>query len=241
MTICSTAIIHHNAKIGANVTIGSYAVIGNCVIANDCIIHSHAFINDGVILEEGVEIFNGAVIGKEPKGAGATARPIEFVKSIHIGKNTSICPHAIIYYDVQIGERTLIGDGASIREQCRIGNECIISRYVSVNYNTSIGNRTKIMDLTHLTGNMSIGDEVFVSAMVGSANDNQIVNAYADHVVGPTLENNCIVGLGANLLPGVVIGEFALVAAGALVTKNIPPHQLAKGIPAKTQHSSTSK
>ena len=77
--------------------------------------------------------------------------------------------HAIIY--IFIG--TLIGDGASIREQCRIGDNCIVSRLVTINYNAKIGNRTKIMDNTHITGNMEIGDDVFIS-VVATTNDNNI-------------------------------------------------------------------
>jgi UDP-3-O-[3-hydroxymyristoyl] glucosamine N-acyltransferase len=231
--IHKTAIIHKHAIIGNNVSIGAYAVIGDCILGDDCIIHPHVFIGDNVIIEKNVEIFNGAVIGKEPKGAGATSRPIEFKKYISIEKNVSISPHAIIYYDVKIGENTLIGDGASIREQCRIGNFCIISRYVTINYNTWIGNRVKIMDLSHITGNMTINDDVFISALVGSANDNKITSGYGDHIKGASIEQGAIVGLGSMLLPNISIGQKAFIAAGAIVTKSIRNKKLALGIPAK--------
>jgi carbonic anhydrase/acetyltransferase-like protein (isoleucine patch superfamily) len=124
-------------------------------------------IADGVVLGDNVEVFPGAFIGREPKGAVRRARQPVFDRRVRIGANTSVGPHAVIYYDVEIGESTLIGDGASIREQCRIGERCIISRYVTINYNTTIGDRTKIMDLTHITGNCVIGADVFVSILVG--------------------------------------------------------------------------
>ncbi|MDF1678429.1 MAG: hypothetical protein P1U32_07035 [Legionellaceae bacterium] len=233
MTICKTAIISPNAKIGKNVTIGSYCVIGDCVIDEGCTIHPHAYIGDAVVIASDVEVFHGAVIGKEPKGAGSTARPIEYKKFINIGKGSSICPHAVIYYDVEIGSNTLIGDGASIREQCKIGNHCLISRYVTFNYNVSVGNNVKIMDLSHITGNTVIEDNVFISALVGTANDNKITEGYGDHVLGQFIKEDAIIGLGAKILPDVEIGYRTVVGAAALVTRNIAEDQLVKGIPAK--------
>ncbi len=231
--IHKTAIVHKNAIIGKNVTIGAYAVIDNCLIADNCIIHPHAYIGDGVIIERNVEIFNGAVIGKEPKGAGATARTIYFKRHILIDENSSICPHAIIYYDVQIGKNTLIGDGASIREGCVIGNFCIISRYVTINYDTKIGNHVKIMDNTHITGLMVIEDNVFISALVGSANDNKVRSEFGDHIKGATIKHGATIGLGALILPNITIGEEAFIAASSTVTKDINPKKLAVGTPAR--------
>lgn len=225
--------IHPNAKIGNNVTIDSFCIIGDCVIGDDCVIHPHAYIGSNVVIESGVEIFNGAVIGKEPKGCGSTARPIEYEKMIKIGKNSSICPHAIIYYDVEIGHNTLIGDGASIREKCRIANYCIISRYVTLNYNVDVGSHVKIMDLTHITGNTVIEDEVFISALVGTANDNVLSRQYNDDILGQYIQSGAFIGLGANLLPAVKVGYNAKVGAGALVTKDVPENSLVKGIPAR--------
>lgn len=233
MSICKTVIIHPEAIIGKNVSIGSYCVIGKCSIGDNSIIHSHTYIGDNVILGCNVEIFNGSVIGKEPKASGNIERTIKYNKHISIGSGTSICPHAIIYYDVIIGMNTLIGDGASIREQCEIGNNCIISRYVTLNYNVTISNNVKIMDLSHITGNTVIEDNVFISALVGTANDNKIIEGYGDHVLGQYIEEDVIIGLGANLLPGIQIGIESQVGAGALVTKDVPEKTFVKGIPAK--------
>ena len=229
------AVVETN-DIGENVRIDEFAVIRNDVkIGNNVIIHPHVVINSGVALEDGVEIFPGAILGKEPKGAGATARALQFEKRIVVEKNTSIGPHAVIFYDVAIGANTLIGDGASIREQCRIGSRCIISRYVTINYNTTIGDRTKIMDMTHITGNCKIGDDVFVSILIGMTNDNLPgAKGYEEErILGPTIKNGAIIGAGATLLPGVIIGEKSVVGSGAVVTRDIPDNSVAMGIPAR--------
>ncbi|MCX7112890.1 MAG: DapH/DapD/GlmU-related protein [Proteobacteria bacterium] len=231
--IHETAIIHPDAIISNNVIIGPYAVIGKCFIGEECIIHPHVVIADSVSLGARTEVFPGAFIGKEPKGAGALARKPEFDFHIRIGEECSIGPHAVIYYDVEIGSNTLIGDGASIREKCQIGSKCILSRYVTVNYNTKIGDRTKIMDNTHITGNAFIGSDVFISLMVGTTNDNLVRVGYANHVSGPTIEDNVVIGVGASLLPAIKIGKGATVAAGSVVTKDVAPNTLVAGVPAR--------
>lgn len=225
-----------NPVIGENCQIAEYVVIRpGAKIGANCVIHPFVFIGDGVEIADDVEIFHGAVIGKEPKGAGATARLPEFQRSVRIGTGCSIGPHAVLFYDVVVGQNTLIGDGASIREGCVIGDRCIISRYVTVNYNTHIGHRTKVMDLTHITGNAFLGNDVFVSTMVGSANDNLIGRAgyVEDRIVGPRIMDGAVVGAGATLLPGVVVGAGATVAAGAVVTKSVAEGARVAGVPAK--------
>ena len=233
MKIHQTSIIANQAIIGQNVTIGPYTVIGNAIIGDNCVIHPHVVIADGTTIGNGVEIFPGAFLGKEPKGAGVLARQPVYTKTIIIEDECSIGPHAIIYYDVKIGKQTLIGDGASIREQCRIGSQCIISRYVTINYATTIGNKTKIMDNTHITGNASIGSNVFISLLVGTTNDNKVRSGYSDHVIGPTIEDHVVIGVGASLLPGVHLGKGCTVAAGSLVNKDVEAFVTVAGSPAR--------
>jgi len=223
-------------QIGQNVNIGEYCVIrGNVKIGNNVIIHPHVIINDGVEIGDNVEIFSGALIGKEPKAPDIISRKLNFHKEIHIGESCSIGPFSIIYYDVEIGNNCLIGDAVAIRENCKIGSRCIIGLHVSINYNVIVGDDTNIMTKSHITGNTTIGKKVFISAGVCMANDNNFgILGYDERSIrGPVIEDYAKIGVGAILLPNVRIGENALVAAGAVVTKTVERNSQVMGVPAR--------
>ena len=213
-----------------------YAIIRKeVIIGDDVIIHPFVVIEENVSIGKGTELFPGTYVGKQPKGVGATARPIVFNKEIQVGAECALGPHAVIFYDVQIGDHTLIGDGASLREKVRVGHHCLISRYVTINYNTIIGNNTRIMDLTHITGNCEIGDNVFISTLVSTVNDNVVIKReyIEDEIKGPIIESGATIGAAATLLPGIKIGTGAFVGAGSVVTRNVSAYDMVMGIPAK--------
>lgn len=223
-------------QIGSNVKIGEYSILRKGVVIGDnVIIHPHVVIEAGVTVADNVEIFSGTLLGKPPKGAGATARPIQYRPTITIGGDCALGPNAVVYYEVEIGHNTLLGDGASLREQVSVGHHTLISRYVTVNYHSTIGDHTRIMDLTHITGNCSVGNNVFISIHVSTVNDNIVVERTYEEgrILGPIVEDDVTIGAGAILLPGVRIGRGGFVGAGALVTKDVQPYDLVMGIPAK--------
>lgn len=224
------------SSIGSGSVVHEFAVIRpGARLGRGVVIHPHVYIGDGVVLGDGVEIFPGAVLGKEPKGAGATARTPIFERHVLVGEGCSLGPHSVIYYGVEIGTHTLVGDGASVREGCRIGSNCIVSRGVTLNYNTRLGDRVKVMDLTHLTGNMTVEDDAFVSTMVATVNDRAIGRAGYDEdaIRGPHIEQGAAIGAGAVLLTGVRVGRGSTVGAGAVVTKDVEPFTLVMGTPAR--------
>jgi len=104
-------------------------------------------------------------------------------------------------------------------------------------YDTFIGKRTRIQDQAHIVGNMFIENDVFIGMGVVTTNDN---NVYASRfskrgspLKGPTIRQYAVIGAGATILPGVEIGEGAMVAAGSVVTHNVAPWTIVAGVPAK--------
>jgi acetyltransferase-like isoleucine patch superfamily enzyme len=217
-------------RLSARAHIDSDAVLGDGVT-----VEPFAAIGDGVALESGVYVGYGAVLGHEPRNPGSVARELDFERVVKVGSGTVISPHAVIYYGVVIADGVLIGDGASIREGARIGPRTLLSRNVTLNYDVTVGANVKVMDNTHLTGGCVVEDDVFISINVSTVNDDGMGRAGYDEerVVGPHIKRGAAIGASAVLLPGITIGERATVAAGAVVTRDVPADTLVLGTPAR--------
>jgi acetyltransferase-like isoleucine patch superfamily enzyme len=158
-------------------------------------------------------------------------QPVSY-RSTHIGAGTVIGSHAVIYEGARLEGRNLIGDGTAIREDTDVGMDTVIGSNCTVQNGASIGRRVKIVDLSHITYDCVIGDESFISVGVYTMNDNSMQRG--GEVVGPKIGKRVRIGGGAMLLPGVQIGDEAVIGAGAVVTKNVAPGTRVRGIPAKT-------
>jgi UDP-3-O-[3-hydroxymyristoyl] glucosamine N-acyltransferase len=238
VTIGPFAVVAAGVSLGAGCVVHPHAVIGaGAVVGARCVLHPHVVIGAGVRIGDDVDVQPSAVVGREPRGTGATSRAVTFEHRLTVGDGCSIGAHATLYYDVDVGPDTLIGDSASIREGGRVGARCIVSRCVTFNYDVVVGDDVKVMDATHLTGGTRIADRAFVSTMVGTTNDNDPSTHLgdADRLAGPRIEEDAVVGAGATLLPGVTIGRGATVGAGAVVTADVAPGSLVLGMPARAR------
>ena len=214
-SIADDVSIGKNVYIGNNITI--YPKVG---LADECI------------------VMDGVVLGRIPISNGNTTRPIcsQYLELV-IGSGTIIGCNAVLYTGSQIGNRVLIGDLASLREGCIVGDDVIIGRGVMVLYDCKIGDRSRIQDQSHLVGSMIIEEDVFVGMGVITVNDNNVYSTRFQReqvdFQGPIIRRYAVIGASATLIAGVEVGEGALVAAGAVVTKDVPPWTVVGGVPAR--------
>ncbi len=142
----------------------------------------------------------------------------------------------------QVGTGTKIWRNTHIREGAVVGENCIIGEHVYIDVDVRIGSRVKIQNAALVYTGATLEDAVFIGPRACLANDRlpRAINldgslkGRSDWTVGKTLLRfGASVGAGAIILPDVVIGRYALVAAGAVVTEDVPDHGLAVGIPAR--------
>lgn len=222
---------------GANCTISKSAIIEDgCIIGSNVIIHHNVVLYPNTIVGDGTEIFDGAVIGRPPKGAGNLVHKIEDnFEPVKIGKDCVIGANAVIYADNKLDNNVLIGDGAQLREGCRIGKNVIVARLCTFNHHVTVKDNSKIIDTSHITARTIIEENVFIGTGVLTANDNRMTIKGSE--VGENsiihLKKGCKIGSASMILPGIVIGENAIVGAGSVVTKNVNSNIRVMGVPAK--------
>jgi UDP-2-acetamido-3-amino-2,3-dideoxy-glucuronate N-acetyltransferase len=153
-----------------------------------------------------------------------------------------IHPTAEVSPRAQIGEGTSIWNQAQVREDAVIGKGCILSKDVYVDFGVHIGNNVKIQNGVSVYHGVTIEDGVFVGPNVCFTNDKypRAINpdgslkGGTDWEVAETrIKYGAALGARAVILPGVTVGQWAMVAAGAVVTRDVPPYGLVVGHPAR--------
>lgn len=145
-----------------------------------------------------------------------------------------IHPTANVSNKASIGAGTKVWINVQVREDSHIGSGCILSKDVYIDHSVHIGDRCKIQNSVSVYHGVEIGDEVFVGPNVAFTND-RVPRAFnADWKITPTrIESGASIGANATIICGITIGEYAMVAAGSVVTKDVPPFTLVMGNPAR--------
>ena len=195
---------------------------------------AHVVVHDGVVLGDGVSVQDGAVLGKPPRLAAGSAAAGAQAGTLRVDAGAAICAHAILFAGAHIGPGAIVGDQALVRERATIGAGTVVGRGSSVDNDVTIGARVRIQSNVYVTAYSVVEDDVFLGPGAMTTNDDtmgRIPEGYA--MRGATLRRACRIGGGAVLVPGVEVGEEAFVAAGAVVTANVPPRAMVMGVPAR--------
>lgn len=165
----------------------------------------------------------------------------ELVKYIreprHQALLSGLYPHAFIDVPVEIGEDTQIWHFTHIMDNAKIGDNCTLGQGVHVAPGVVIGNGCAIQNGAQLFTGVTLEDDVFVGPCVvftNVKNPRAFINRKQEFK--PTLvKRGASIGANAIIVCGVTIGEYAMVGAGAVVTKDVPAHYLVHGAPAVRQ------
>lgn len=218
--IAQTAIISPSARLGCGVTIADY-----------------------VIIEDGVELGDDSFVGPycvlgEP-GASFYADDHGDEKSPYVNPPTVIGPgaiirsHTVIYAGAVIGEQLRTGHHVSIREGSRIGRNFQAGTATDIQGQCTIGNYVRTHSRVFVPQYTTLADYVWLFPGAMLTNDPHPPSDVATR--GPTVDAYVVVGTNAVIMPGIHIGAEAVIAAGAVVTTDVPPGELMVGVPARPQ------
>lgn len=210
--------------LGEGVVVGEGVTFGENVV-----VHGGTIIGAGCVIEDNV------VLGKVPKlarSSAAAGRPAP--PPLELGEKVTICSGAVVFAGAKVADRVILGDQTYVRERATIGPDSVIGRGTCVDNDVTIGARCKVQTMVYLTAHSLLEDDVFVGPCAMTTNDDTMSRHGKEYELrGATLRRASRIGGGAVLTPGVEVGEEGFVAAGALVTRDVPARGVVLGVPAR--------
>lgn len=147
---------------------------------------------------------------------------------------TSQIHHLAEVQSTAIGEGTRIWQYVIVLKGAKIGGDCNICSHCFIENDVIVGDRVTIKCGVQLWDGLRVGDDVFIGPNVSFSNDKFPRSRHHQQLVSQThVESGASIGAGAVVLPGIRIGRNAMVGAGAVVTRSVPPNAIVVGTPAR--------
>ncbi len=137
-----------------------------------------------------------------------------------------------ILKDVEIGEGTVLHDQVNLYK-CKIGRNCKIDAYVYIEEKVVIGDNCKIKPFVFIPTGVTIEDDVFIGPNVTFTNDRYPRARGVWDLLKTRVRKGASIGANSVILPGVTIGERALIGAGSVITRDVPDNAVVAGNPAR--------
>lgn len=150
-----------------------------------------------------------------------------------IGKHCILRKGTLIYGDVRIGDHFQSGYYVVVRAQVRMGDYCTLLNHTTLEGIVRMGDGVRLMSQVYVPSRTWFGDHVFVGPGATFLNGKYPGRSDTDTAQGATIEDDVMIGGGTTILPRVTIGERSFIAAGAVVTKNVPPRSFVAGVPGR--------
>jgi acetyltransferase-like isoleucine patch superfamily enzyme len=226
------AVLDPSATLGAGTTWGEGCGFGPGVrVGAGCVIGHHVVLHADTVIGKDVRIDDHATLGKTPmRAANSAVTKEQTLPPLSVGDSCIVGTGA-----VTIDAKVLLADLCTVRENVTIGRGTIVGRGVTVENVCTIGRYCKLESECYITAYSELEDRVFVAPGVVTSNDNYVGRTAErfKHFKGVRVKKGGRIGAGAVVLPGITIGEDGLVAAGSVVTRDVPPRTIVLGAPAK--------
>lgn len=143
-------------------------------------------------------------------------------------------PHSLVDAGVAVGSGTRVWAFAHLAAGAIVGRDCNICDHTFVEGKVTIGDRVTLKCGVYLWDGIQLDDDVFVGPSAIFTNDTRPRSKqYPDAYPKTLLKQGCSIGAGAVILPGITVGRWAMVGAGAVVTRDVQDHALVVGNPAR--------
>lgn len=217
-----------SSEISSDARVAAEAVVGDgSSIAAFAVVHADVEIGDSCVIEE------TAVLGKRPRLRAQSSAGGKQAGKLVIGSGVTICCGAVVYAGARVGSGVIVGDQAQVRERAVVGAHSVVGRGSAVDFDARVGERVLIQTGVYVTAGTVVEDDVFIGPGALTTNDNTMGRHPPGQLSGPTLRRACRIGAGAVIVPGIEIGEEAFVAAGTVVTRDVPPRAVVMGVPGR--------
>ena len=212
------------------------ACVRTRLIASTAVILGPSYIDEDTIVDHNVVIGypSRRRLRETIRDAEASLDLYELLDKASRGSRVGACCHirpgTVVYEDVVIGNNVETGHSVVIREGTTIGNNTVIGTASIIDGGVSIGNNVRIETGVYIPPESVIEDNVFLGPFVVITNDRY---PPSKRLCGVYIEEGAVIGANSVLVAGIRIGRRAVVAAGSVVTKNVPPETVVAGVPAK--------